>query len=414
MATAKRAAGVRPVFNNDATDFKAVQAQLMNAFETFKAEHNEQLKEIKKGYADVVKADKVDRINNALDDLQNVVDQQNAKLAAIMLNPPAKDDDAKAKAYGKAFDLFARKGREADIRAAMSTDSDPDGGYMVPDTMEKQIDRIVTTVNSMRRLATVRQISGGALQLPTTVSGASAGWTTERAARVETDTPVINIARYDTNELYALPYVTQQILDDADFNVESYLADEVGVAFADKEGAAFIAGTGNGQPMGFRSYTLVANASWAYGKIGYVVTGHASAFHATTPADCFYDAIGATKDRYLGNANWLMNRTTRTAIRKFKDGQSNYLWQPSAVAGQPSTFLGYNVEIDDNMSDTGANNYSIAFGDFKQGYLIVEKMGTRVMRDPFTNKPYVGFYTTKRVGGGVKNFDAIKLIKHST
>lgn len=407
-----RVSGVRPAFKADVSDFKAAQDRLMTAFEAFKAEHTEQLKEIKKGFSDVVKAEKVDRINSAVEECQRAIDETNAKLAAIRLQPATTEAEDKAKAYGKAFDLFARKGRDADIRAAMSTDSDPDGGYLVPDTMEQSIDRVVTAVNAMRRLATVRQISGGALKMPITTSGASAGWTTERGSRSETDTPRIEVVTYDTNELYALPYVTQQMLDDADFNVESYLSDEVGFAFADKEGAAFISGTGNGQPMGLRSYSIVANASWAHGKIGYVKTGHASGFHATTPADCFYDAIGALKDRFLGNANWLMNRSTRTAIRKFKDGQNNYLWQPSAVAGQPSTFLGYATEIDDNMSDTGANNYSIAFGDFRQGYMIVEKSGVRVLRDPFTNKPYVGFYTTKRVGGGVKNFDAIKLIKH--
>ena len=186
------------------------------------------------------------------------------------------------------------------------------------------------------------------------------------------------------------------------------------ITFAELEGAAFIAGTGVNQPRGLLSYDKVTDTSYAWGKLGYLATGVAGKLSDSTHngVDALLDVVYAIKQGYRQNARWLMNRSTQAAIRKLKSKQEElYLWQPSMQLGQPATILGYPVVDDDNMPDIGADEYPIAFGDFQRGYLIVDRMGIRVLRDPFTNKPYVHFYTTKRVGGGVQNFEAIKLLK---
>lgn len=181
--------------------------------------------------------------------------------------------------------------------------------------------------------------------------------------------------------------------------------------FAEAEGAAFVSGTGILQPRGLLSYDTVANASYAWGSVGYVASGAAADFTTSNPADKLIDMVHALRAGYRQGASWLMNDLTAAKIRKFKAGDGNFLWQPSLQVGQPSTLLGYAAYTDDNMPDVGANAFSVAFADFRRAYLIVDRVGIRVLRDPFTNKPNVHFYTTKRVGGGIQNFEAIKLLK---
>lgn len=215
-------------------------------------------------------------------------------------------------------------------------------------------------------------------------------------------------------ELYANPAATQTLLDDASVDIGQWLAEEVQTSFSEAEGAAFIAGTGVNQPRGLLSYDTVANGSYAWGKLGFITTGASADFHTEDPADCLIDVIYGIKQGYRQNARWLMNRAVQGKIRKFKDDQDNYLWQPGIQAGQPATLLGYPIVDDDNMSNVGANAFPVAFGDFNRGYLVIDRTGIRVLRDPYTNKPFVHFYTTKRVGGGVQDFAAIKLLKCST
>ncbi len=194
-------------------------------------------------------------------------------------------------------------------------------------------------------------------------------------------------------------------------NIDEWIAAEVEQAFAEQEGAAFVAGDGTNKPKGFLAYTTIANASWEWAKLGYIATGAAGAFPASNPSDVLVDLIYALKAGYRQNGVFVMNRKTQATVRKFKDTTGAYLWQPPAVAGGRASLMTFAVIEAEDVPDVAANSYSVAFGDFRRGYLIVDRQGVRVLRDPFSAKPYVLFYTTKRVGGGVQDFDAIKLLK---
>ena len=212
-------------------------------------------------------------------------------------------------------------------------------------------------------------------------------------------------------ELYAMPAATQQLLDDAMIDVDDWLAEEVRDVFAVQESTAFVTGDGNGKPRGFLDYAVAAEGLQSWGELGYVATGTSGAFDAAEPADALIDLIYAPKTGYRAKGRVVMNRQTVSAVRRFKDADGNYLWQPSLSQAGSSTLLGYPVTEAEDMPDIGANSFSIAFGDFEKGYLILDRQGVDVLRDPFSAKPYVLFYTTKRVGGGVQDFEAIKLLK---
>lgn len=207
-----------------------------------------------------------------------------------------------------------------------------------------------------------------------------------------------------------MPAATQTLLDDAYADVDEWLADEVEASFSAQESTAFVTGDGSAKPKGFLSYDMIADASHALNKIGFILSGGAGAFAASNPADKLIDLVYALKSQFRPNARFVMNRRTVSSVRKLKDGDGNYLWRPGA-AGESASLLGYPVTEIEDMPDISANAYSIAFGDFRRGYLIVDRQGARVLRDPYSMKPYVLFYTTKRVGGGVQNFDAIKVMK---
>ena len=215
-------------------------------------------------------------------------------------------------------------------------------------------------------------------------------------------------------ELYAMPAATQTLLDDAAVNVEQWIADEVQVVFAEQEGAAFVNGDGTTKPLGFMTPAKIAQANWSWGKLGYTVTGLSAGFTATNGSDALIDLIYSVKAGYRQSGRFVMNRKTQAAIRKLKATTGEYLWQPPAILGQPATLMNFPlVEVED-MPDIAADSFSVAFGNFARAYLIVDRIGIRVLRDPYSNKPYVMFYTTKRVGGGVQDFDAIKLLKFGT
>jgi HK97 family phage major capsid protein len=212
-------------------------------------------------------------------------------------------------------------------------------------------------------------------------------------------------------ELYAQPAATATLLEDSAVNIDEWLAAEVQETFAAQEGMAFVTGDGVNKPRGFLGYPTVAQSSWSWGSIGYVATGAAGAFAATNPSDSLIDLIYAVKAGYRQNGVFVMNRKTQSEVRKFKDTGGNYLWQPPAVANGNATLMTFPVIDAEDMPNIAANSYSIAFGDFRRGYLVVDRAGVQVLRDPYGAKPYVLFYTTKRVGGGVQDFDAIKLLK---
>jgi len=402
-------------------ELKKLLEEQGRAFEEFKVKNDAELAEIKKnGTSDVVLKEHVDRINGDISKLQKSMDD-----LAVKANRPARGADGKEvdpdqEAYKKAFDGYFRKGRADNIDElhlkAMQTQSDPDGGYIVPPEMDLAIDRVLAKVSAMRANATVRQISSGTFIKPFQTGAAATGWVGEIGSRTETTSPKISQLQFPAMELYAMPAATQTMLDDSAVNIESWLADEIGTVFAEQEGTAFVSGNGVMKPKGIIAYDTVADASWAWGKLGYIATGAAADFSATVsatanPTDTLIDAAQSLKQGYRPNAKWLMNRTVEGKVRKFKDTTGQYIWAMGLQPGAPATLLGYPVLSDDNMPDVAANAYPVAFGDFQRGYLIVDRVGTRVLRDPYSSKPYVLFYTTKRVGGGVQNFEAIKLVK---
>ena len=387
----------------------------MEAFESFKETNDRRLGEIEqKLTADVVTRDKVDRINRAMDEQKRVLDHLALKKARPALGGSGVDSLETAE-HKAAFSAYMRRGDENALRAleekAMSVGSAADGGYLVPPETDTEIGRRLSAASPIRALATVRQVSGAVLKKPFATAGMAAGWVAETASRPQTTNTQLAELSFPTMELYAMPAATAALLDDAAVDVESWIASEVDLVFGEQEGTAFVSGDGTNKPKGFLSYTNVADASWSWGNLGYIATGAAGAFKASNPSDTLLDTIYALKAGHRQNASFVMNRKTQGAIRKFKDADGNYLWRPPASAGQAASLMGFAIAEAEDMPDVAADSFSIAFGDFRAGYLVVDRTGVRVLRDPYSAKPYVLFYTTKRVGGGVQNFEAIKLVK---
>ncbi|MEL6873501.1 MAG: phage major capsid protein, partial [Pseudomonadota bacterium] len=316
--------------------------------------------------------------------------------------------------HGAAFEGYVRKGAESGLRdleaKALSVGTDTDGGYLVPSETEGAINTAMRAMSPIRAIATVRQVSGSVFKKPFAVSGAETGWVGETDIRPETGSPALAELAFPTMELYAMPAATQALLDDSAVDIDQWISDEVRAAFAEQESAAFVAGDGINKPRGFTDYDTVDNGAWSWGSIGTVKSGAAGAFAATDPADALIDLIYAVKASYRANASFVMNRSTQAAVRKLKDSDGHYIWQPASAPGQAPSLLGFPVVEAEDMVDMAPDAPAIAFGDFRRGYLIIDRVGIRVLRDPYSSKPYVLFYTTKRVGGGVQDFDAIKFL----
>jgi len=400
-------------------EIKEAFDDFLRAFEAFKESNDERLTQIERKSTDVVTDEKVDRLNRALDEQKRALDELTLASTRPSLGGEFKAAPDRATRERKtAFDRYVRKGDASGFDAlelkSLSAGSNPDGGYVVPLEIEQTIDRILQKYSPIRAIASVRQIGGNIYRKPITTVGASTGWVAETGSRTQTNSPTLSVVDFPAMELYAMPAATQVLLDDAQVDIETWLAGEVQTVFAEQESAAFVNGDGSSKPKGFLNYTNVADGSWSWGSIGYVATGVSAGFAASNPSDGLLDLAYTPKQSYRANATWVMNRKTEAAVRKFKDSTGNYIWQPSNIAGQPASLFGYPVVESEDMPDIAANSYSIAFGDFARGYLIVDRVGIRVLRDPYTSKPYILFYTTKRVGGGVQNFEAIKLMKFGT
>ena len=300
-------------------------------------------------------------------------------------------------------------------RKALQAGSDPDGGYLLPAATIGRVTGKVYEQSIMRQLASVQVIGTNDIEGLVDNDEATAGWVSELGSRNDTGTPQVGKWRIEAYEMYAMPKASQRLLDDAGTDVEMWLADKVASKFARVEGAAFWSGTGAGQPMGLAAYptAATADATRAWGTFEHVKTGTNGDFDATNKLDTIQDVQGALKDQYLANANWVMRREVRTKARKLKDSQSRYLWEPGLQVGQPERLNGYPVRIDQQMPALAQDSLSLAFGDFRQAYQIVDRLGIRTLRDPYTAKPYVVFYSTRRVGGGALNFEAIKFAKFS-
>ncbi len=281
----------------------------------------------------------------------------------------------------------------------------------MPSETEADILGRLAAISPIRAIASVRQVSSTVYKKPVALTGPAVGWVAETAARPQTASQTIDLIDFPTAELYAMPAATSAFLDDAAVDVGQWIADEVNAAFAEQETTAFVSGNGTNKPKGFLAEDQVAEASWAWDKIGYLATGVSGDWPASNKSDVLIDLVYALKAGYRQNASWVMNRKTQGAVRKFKDADGNYLWQPASTAGGKATLMGFDLVEAEDMPDIAAAATPIAFGDFRRGYLVVDRQGVNVLRDPFSAKPYVLFYTTKRVGGGVQDFDAIKLLK---
>jgi HK97 family phage major capsid protein len=384
------------------------QDALMRAFEEFKAANDARLASLEKGRGDVLLADKVDRIDRALSEQKSLIER--AALAGRRPNLAAEPAVAEHKS---AWNAYLRHG---DISAltqyeskALSVGVAADGGYIAPPDLDRLIESRLRAASPMREIASVRTTSANVFKKPISLTAAGTGWAAETGARAETTSPTLALIDFPTAELYANLAATQALLDDAFVNLEEWIATEVEDAFGAQERAAFVNGDGTNKPKGFLNYTLVADASHVWGQIGYIATGVSGGFAASNPVDKIIDLVYAPKQQFRQNARFVMNRKTVSAVRKLKDTSGQYIWEPNDAGG--ATLLGYPVTELEDMPDIAANSASIAFGDFARGYLIVDRAGVRVLRDPFSNKPYVMFYVTKRVGGGVQSFDAIKALK---
>lgn len=381
---------------------------LMRAFEEFKSANDERLTAIERARGDIVLEEKVDRIDRALAEQKSLIER--AALAGrrpgLAADPALSEQKSAWSAYMRRGDISALSQFEA---KALSVGTDADGGYIAPPELDRMIESRLRQVSPMRAIATVRTTGANVFKKPISLTAAGAGWAAETGTRSQTTSPTLALMEFPTAELYANLAATQTLLDDSFVNLEDWIAGEVEEAFAGQERAAFVSGDGDDKPRGFLDYDKVAEGSHVWGKIGYVATGVDGAFASSNPVDKVIDLIYTPKAQFRQNARFVMNRKTVSAVRKLKDGDDRYIWEPNDAGG--ATLLGYPITEIEDMPDIGVDSFSIAFGDFARGYLIVDRAGVRVLRDPYSAKPYVLFYVTKRVGGGVQNFDAIKALK---
>ena len=331
---------------------------------------------------------------------------------------PALSQGAEIEApHQKAFDAYLRNGDEDGLRGlelegkALNTAVAAEGGYLVDPQTADRITSVLHNAASIRAIANVVTVEATAFDVLVDHSDIGFGWATETADSTETTTPQIDRISIPLHELSALPKASQRLLDDSAFDVEGWLATRVADRFSRAEGTAFISGDGVDKPTGFLNYAPVANDSWAWGSLGYVATGADGDFASTDPSDAIVDLVYALGARYRANATFVMNSKTAGAVRKMKDADGRFLWSDGLAAGEPARLMGYPVLIAEDMPDIASDATAIAFGDFSAGYTVAERPDLRILRDPFSAKPHVLFYATKRIGGDVSDFAAIKLLR---
>ncbi|HAX90916.1 MAG TPA: phage major capsid protein [Rhodospirillaceae bacterium] len=404
----------------DMNEVQASAETLAHAFEEYKSVNDMRLAEMeRKGSADVLTTEKLGRLDDAINKIQT--DLSGVKTALRRPNAggiEAKDAQSEDGEYKSAFMRYVTKGIEPDLQGkAMSTTVDESGGYMLPTELSGRIISKQFDTTPMRQIATVMSISTDAVEMLRDTSEAEAQWVSELAARTDTEEGVIGRIRIPAHELYAQPKATQKLLDDSVLNVEEWLVGRVAGSFARKENLSFVSGDGVNQPRGFLSYTTAAtsDAARTWGVLEHVATGADGTFNASTGADVLISLMNKLKAGYLPKATWLMPRSVVDAVRKFKEsGTGAYIWQPSLQTGTPATLLGYPIMLADDMPSMASGSLSVAFGNFEEGYTIVDRIGLQTLRDPYTSAPFVKFRCTKRVGGDVVNFDAIKVLKFGT
>lgn len=378
------------------------------AFEQFKSKVDAQLA----GKADAVVDAEIKKLNDALDDY-------GAKLKAIETKAARPAAGADADAAVEEFKSRVRNwastgnpnGSGAEIKA-LSIGTNADGGFAVPKVIDLAVEKLARDVSPIRAISNVVAISTNDYNKLVNINGTNSGWVAETAARTETSTPQLSNIQIPPGELYVNAMATQPSLDDPLFDMEAWLIENIYEEFFRAEGQAFVAGNGTNRPTGFIATgtpVATADSGRAFGQLQYIASGGAAAL--PTSADTYLDIVHALKAAYRQNAAWVTNKAVLGAIRKLKDTTNQYLWQPSVQAGTPAQFMGYPVVEAEDMPAVAANVFPLAFGDFRRGYLITDRKDVMMLRDPYSNKPYIAFYATKRVGGKVVNSEAIKLLK---
>lgn len=451
-ATLARVRGGRQVGSRPArasgSDIRNAAAEVHRALADMRAENELHQRDARRGRADPVRAQTVRNLDGRLDRalraersivqgdqrstaMARRLDQQARQIRSLragrfggdtgLVDARGRRISAQGHQHIKAFNAFMRRGdiqAMERIQAALTTREDTGGGYFMPEEWDRTMSNLLSDMSVMRQVATVRPIGGPILKMPKNLGGTAAGWIGETTAPTATATSTLAELQFTVMEMYALPEASQQLLEDSGTDLESWIASEVQEAFVDLENPAFITGTGSNQPRGLLSYNFTANATYEaapatyWGRFGYIATGVSGDWASSDPSDVFYDIENALRPGYRANASWLINRSLLVEIRKMKDGDGNYLWEKGDIAsGKVSTLIGYPYHEDDYMPTKAANSYSLGFGDWARTYIILDRLGSTVLRDPYTNKPYVQFYTRKRVGGGVKEFQAAKFLK---
>lgn len=318
--------------------------------------------------------------------------------------------------HQKAFNAYVRSGDDDGLRGleldgkALSTAINSDGGYLVDPATSESVKSVLNATASIRSIASVVNVEATSYDVLVDRGEVGSGWATETASLTETDTPLIDRITIPLHELSALPKASQRLLDDSAFDIEGWLAGRIADNFSRAEASSFINGDGVDKPTGFLAHTSVDNDVWVWGNLGYVPTGIDGALTADSIISLVY-ALGAT---YRANATFVMNSKTVGIVRRLKDSDGRFLWSDGLAAGQPAVLMGYPVLVAEDMPDVGIDANAIAFGDFAAGYTVAERPDLRILRDPFSAKPHVLFYATKRVGGDVSDFAAIKLLKFAT
>lgn len=386
------------------------------AFEDFKKSNDERLDAIEKNEAVSELEEKTDRINEKVGRLSEAITAMEKK-ANRPSAPGAGEKDALNAEHKAAWLKWVRKGDDtglADLeQKAMNVGTPADGGYAVPIQQDRDIMRLLTDLSPMRQVCRVMSVGTEDYRKLVNLGGTASGWIGETDERPATAAPQLAQITPSFGEIYANPEVTQKALDDIFFNVESELAADISESFSVLEGKAFLSGTGTGQPKGLLTVktSTDADSARAFGTVQHIATGVADNFPAKDPADVLIDLIYSMKAGYRTGARFMVNSMTLATMRKWKDGQGNYIWQPAMQNGQPGSIFGYGYVTNEDMPSVGAGAIPVIFGNFSQAYIIFDRVGIRQLRDPYTHKPFVGFYTTKRVGSMIANTQAVKFLK---
>lgn len=397
----------------DVKDVEQVAQELQAKFDAFKEKNDKRLEAVEQEKGKL--AGKVETLNGKLSELDELKSALEEELKQV--KRPAGGPQSKAASEHKtAFIGFMRKGKDDGLRElerkALQVGVDEDGGYAVPEELDRTILNLLKDEVVMRQEATTITVGGANYKKLVNLGGTASGWVGETDARPETDASKLGQIEPFMGEIYGNPQATQTMLDDAFFNVEDWINSELAIEFAEQEEIAFTSGNGTKKPKGFLAYasTLDPDKTRAFGTLQHILSGAA----AGVTADAIIKLVYTLRKVHRNGAKFMMNNNSLFAIRILKDSEGNYLWRPGLELGQPSSLAGYGVAENEQMPDIAADAKAIAFGNFKRGYTIVDRIGTRILRDPYTKKPFVGFYTTKRTGGMLVDSQAIKLLQIGT